>query len=74
VHLECLTTPPTFTDDATNLDISASQIVINCFASIGNAASDLQVGYWSGSAWTNTQMQTHLLHPSLAVSWFRLAG
>jgi hypothetical protein len=24
------------------------------FASIGKAGSDLQVGYWSGSAWTNT--------------------
>jgi hypothetical protein len=42
-------------DDATNLDISANpstdEIV---FASIGNAQSDLQIGYWSGSAWTNT--------------------
>lgn len=49
-----VTTPPTFRDDATNLDISANpssnQIV---FASIGNAGSDLQIGYWSGSAWTN---------------------
>jgi hypothetical protein len=50
-----VTTPPTFADDATNLDISsnpASNEIV--FASIGNAASDLQVGYWSGSAWTNT--------------------
>lgn len=49
------TTPPRFSDDATNLDISGNpntdEIV---FASIGNAGSDLQVGYWSGSAWTNT--------------------
>ncbi len=49
------TTPPTFSDDATNLDISGNpntdEIV---FASIGNAGSDLQVGYWSGSSWTNT--------------------
>lgn len=48
------TTPPTFSDDATNLDISANpntdEIV---FASIGNDASDLQLGYWSGNAWTN---------------------
>lgn len=47
---------PTFRDDATNLDISANpntdEIV---FASIGNAGSDLQIGYWSGTAWTNTQ-------------------
>lgn len=51
-----VTTPPTFSDDATNLDISANpntdEIV---FASIGNAGSDLQTGYWSGSAWTNRQ-------------------
>lgn len=50
-----VTTPPTFSDDATHLDISrnpsSNEIV---FASIGNAGSDLQVGYWSGSAWTNT--------------------
>ena len=48
-------TPPTFADDATNLDISANpnsdQIV---FASIGNAGNDLQLGYWSGTAWTDT--------------------
>ena len=53
--LSAAATPPTFLDDATNLDISANpntdEIV---FASIGNAGSDLQVGYWSGSAWTNT--------------------
>jgi hypothetical protein len=24
------------------------------FASIGNAGSDLQIGYWSGTAWTDT--------------------
>lgn len=49
-----ITTPPTFADDATNLDISANpntdQLV---FASVGNAQSDLQLGYWSGVAWTN---------------------
>ena len=48
-------TPPTFLDDATSLDISANpktdEIV---FASIGNAGGDLQIGYWNGSAWTNT--------------------
>lgn len=50
-----VTTPPTFSDDATNLDLAANpntdQMV---FASIGNAGRDLQLGYWSGSAWTNT--------------------
>ena len=50
-----VTTPATFVDDATNLDISANpntdQIV---FASVGKNQSDLQIGYWSGSAWTNT--------------------
>ncbi len=50
-----VTTPPTFLDDATNLDISANpntdEIV---FASIGQAASVLQIGYWNGSAWTDT--------------------
>ena len=50
-----VTTPPTFLDDATSLDISANpksdEIV---FASIGNAGGDLQIGYWSGSAWTDT--------------------
>ena len=49
-----VTTPPTFRDDATNLDISANpntdEIV---FASIGNAGSDLQIGYWSGTSWSN---------------------
>ncbi|MDD2806694.1 MAG: fibronectin type III domain-containing protein [Elusimicrobiales bacterium] len=50
-----VTTPPTFLDDATNLDLAAnpaSDAMI--FASIGNAGSDLQIGYWSGAAWTNT--------------------
>ena len=50
-----VTTPPTFLDDATNLDISANpntdEIV---FASIGKAGSNLQIGYWSGSLWTDT--------------------
>lgn len=49
-----VTTPPTFSDDATSLDLAANpasdQMV---FASIGNAANDLQYGYWSGSTWTN---------------------
>ncbi len=49
-----VTTPPTFSDDAHNLDISANpnddQIL---FASIGNEGDDLQVGRWDGSAWAN---------------------
>jgi len=44
---------PTMANDATNLDISSNpntnEIV---FGSIGNAGSDLQAAYWSGSAWT----------------------
>jgi len=50
-----VTTPPTWTDDATNLDLCSdpnSDGMI--FVSIGNAGSDLQYGVWSGSAWTNT--------------------
>ncbi len=47
-------TPPTWKDDATNLDISANpdsnEMV---FASIGNSGCDLQVGYWNGNGWTN---------------------
>jgi hypothetical protein len=50
-----VTTPPTFLDDATTLDISANpntnEIV---FASIGKGGGDLQLGYWDGSAWTDT--------------------
>ncbi len=50
-----VSTPPTFLDDATSLDISANpktdEIV---FASIGNAGGDLQIGYWNGSTWTDT--------------------
>lgn len=50
-----VTTPPTFLDDATSLDISANpnsdEIV---FASIGDSGGDLQLGYWNGTAWINT--------------------
>lgn len=49
-----VTTPPTFKDDATHLDISANPLTDEIvFASIGNAGSDMQAGYWSGTAWTN---------------------
>jgi hypothetical protein len=51
--------PPTFADDATNLALNANPDTNEMvFASIGNAGgaalSDLQIGYWSGTAWTNT--------------------
>lgn len=50
-----VTTPPTFADDATSLDISANQNTDEMvFASIGNAGGDLQAGYWNGSSWINT--------------------
>jgi len=50
-----VTAAPTFLDDATNLDLAANPAGNEMvFASIGNAGSDLQAGYWSGSAWTNT--------------------
>lgn len=50
-----VTTPPSFADDATSLDIAANQNTDEIvFASIGNAGGDLQLGYWNGSGWTNT--------------------
>lgn len=50
-----VTTPPTFTDDATNQDLAANPNTDEMvFASIGDDKSDMQIGYWSGSAWTNT--------------------
>ena len=49
------TAAPAFLDDATNLDLAANPASNEMvFASIGNAGSDLQAGYWSGTAWTNT--------------------
>ena len=48
-------TMPSFLDDATNLDISANPTTDELvYASIGNAGSDLQIGYWSGVGWTDT--------------------
>ncbi len=50
-----VTTPPSFLDDATSLDIAANQNTDEMvFASIGNAGGDLQLGYWNGNGWTNT--------------------
>src|SRR3990172_4718497 len=68
-------TPPTWSDDATNLDISANpdtdEIV---FASIGNSGGDLQVGYWSGSAWTNTANDDTLSQAPFAGTQFVATG
>ncbi len=73
-----VTTPPTFTDDVTNLDISsnpASNEIV--FASIGDNQSDLQVGYWNGSAWTNTaNRDTSVTNPfagsqKVATGWLK---
>ncbi len=50
-------TPPTFLDDATVVSLAANPVATSnemVSASIGNAQSDLQLGYWDGSAWTNT--------------------
>lgn len=48
------TTPPTFLDDAINLDLAANPNTNEMvFASLGIAGAGLQAGYWSGSAWTD---------------------
>lgn len=50
-----VTTPPSFLDDATSLDIASNPISDEIvFASIGKTGGDLQLGYWNGSAWTDT--------------------
>jgi Tfp pilus assembly protein PilV len=50
-----VSTPPTFVDDATNLDLSANPNTDEMvFASVGVNQSDLQIGYWSGTTWTDT--------------------
>ncbi len=73
-----VTTPPTFLDDATNLDISSnlsSNEII--FASVGTNQSDLQVGYWNGSTWTNTaNLDTSCTNPfagsqKVATGWLK---
>lgn len=44
---------PSLANDATSLDLSADPTSDRlAFASIGNAGSDLQAAYWSGTAWT----------------------
>ncbi len=74
-------TPPTFADDATSLDLAANPDTDElAFASVGNAGNDLQVGYWSGSAWTNTaNLDTSCTTPvagmkKVAVGWLVLGG
>lgn len=71
-----VTTPSGFSDDATSLDLAANPATNEMiFASIGNAGNDLQIGYWSGSAWTglanvDTTSQAPLAGTKLvAVSW-----
>lgn len=75
-------TPSTFTDDATNLDISpnpdpnSNEIV---FAAIGNQQSDLIVGYWNGSTWTtqansDTTAQTPLAGTHLVSTGWLISG
>ncbi len=50
-----VTTPPTFSDDATSLDIAANPNTDEMvFASIGRTGGDLQLGYWNGTSWINT--------------------
>jgi hypothetical protein len=50
-----VTAMPVFADDATNLDLAANPASNEMvFASIGKNGSDLQAGYWNGTAWANT--------------------
>lgn len=50
-----VTVPPTFLDDATSLDLSPNPNTDEMvFASVGHAGGDLQIGYWSGTGWSNT--------------------
>ena len=75
-----VTTPPTFRDDATNLDLASDPITNDIvLASIGNAGSDLQIGYWDGSTWTNranvdTSAGTPLAGTKLVASAFLASG
>lgn len=75
-----VTTPPTWSDDAHNLDISANptndQII---FASIGDAGDDLQVGRWDGSTWVNvankdTAAQTAVAGGHLVTTGWVISG
>ncbi len=59
-------TPPTFADDAHNLDISSNPLTDEIvFASVGYAGCDMQIGYWNGSAWTNrANVDSSVVRPS----------
>ena len=71
-----VTIPPTFKDDSTNLDLASDPVSNDIvFASIGDAGSDLQIGYWNGSTWTNranvdTSAGTPLAGTKLVASGF----
>ena len=75
-----ISTPPTFKDDATNLDLASDPVSDNIvFTSIGNAGSDLQVGYWDGATWTNKanvdkSVGTPLAGTKLVASGFLVNG
>lgn len=62
-----VTTPPSFIDDATSLDLSANpntdQMV---FASIGKSQRDLQLGYWTGTIWLNRANADTSCNPPVA--------
>lgn len=52
-------------DDATNLDLSANPSTDEMvFISVGNAGTDMQGAYWSGSAWTGwSNLDTSVTNP-----------
>jgi len=75
-----VTTPPTFADDAVSLDLSANPNTDEmAFASIGTNQNDLQIGYWSGSAWTNkanadTSCNTPIAGSKLVAAGWLISG
>ena len=60
-------TPPMFSDDAHNLDISGNPLSNEIvFASVGYAGCDMQVGYWNGSSWSNSaNIDTSVVRPNI---------
>ena len=62
-----VTTPPAFSDDAHNLDISGNPLSNEIvFASVGYAGCDMQVGYWNGSSWSNSaNIDTSVVRPNI---------
>jgi type II secretory pathway pseudopilin PulG len=74
-------TPATLSDDSTNMDLSADpDSDAMQFASVGNAGSDLQRCYWSGTAFTcNANVDTSSSTPVagsklVATAWFNVGG